>query len=319
MVNLTPLKLGTGYVPGDTIVVDESLDFSTLATGTIDTTVATVTSSMSDVTVVEQGTNYIAGQLLDVTGDQSAAASGVVLIETVGLIGNVETISVDTAGTGYQDDDDNSTVAFATSYPQTISSLFDDTGTGSVSLTESSLDMTHTNNTTDPELRVSVVLGDISHMFIDNAGVSGTYVIGDEITFTGDGTGATWEVSAAAAGQITGIQRKTAASTPYTYATVLDIDSISGSGAELTPHITGPVSDFYIADAGSGLTEGTYLVDVLLTDITNNGEGDYTTADIDLLNPIESKIGVSINLTDTSTATEYKLVVTDGVLYLEEL
>ena len=148
------------------------------------------------------------------------------------------------------------------SYPQTIGTgsttnypTFDDAGTNST-YTETSVVLDEAGNTT-ADIRPHKILGDVGIVEIEAAGTG--YAVGEEIYIAGDGDSARWEITAiGGSGEITGVQRTTAQSSPYTFASVSIIDTIAGSGATLNVYLVGEIVDFHQYVSGSGYTASTF-------------------------------------------------------------
>lgn len=107
---LSIVTAGTGYVATDTIVLVENVDFSSLGTGSLDTTVATIVGQAATTTVTVGGTGWITGDVVSasetssdllgsgITGTVTASALVGDTPETGGV---VSAFTVVDGGTGY--------------------------------------------------------------------------------------------------------------------------------------------------------------------------------------------------------------------------
>ena len=195
--------------------------------------------------------------------------------------GEISNIKISNGGSGFVVIDCNDA-----SFPQTRGTgsttnlpVFDDTGT-STTFTETRISLDEGGNST-ADIRIKKIIGDVGFIEIQNAGTG--YAVGDVINVSGDGSGARWEVSViGGSGEITGVQRTSVQTTPYTNAGLV-ITTTSGSGANLVPYLVGTIIEFCYFDKGTGYIGNEFVYrpsDSTNDGFTWSGEG-TTTGDTD--------------------------------------
>ena len=106
VVAFTVIDGGTGYVAADTIVVTESLDFSTTDVGLLTSATATLVSpvdgviSEDELQLVDGGSRYEATQTYTVV-DVGSTSDAVITVDTIGPGGDVLTYTITNGGSGY--------------------------------------------------------------------------------------------------------------------------------------------------------------------------------------------------------------------------
>ena len=214
------------------------------------------------------------------------------------LQGGITRVEIMDGGSGFFVIDSGSV-----SYPQTIGTgsttnnpTFDAAGTNST-YTETNIELDESGNTT-ADIRINKVIGDVGIIEIQNAGTG--YLVGEEIGFSGDGKGAVWEITTiGGSGEITGVQRNTAQTTPYTFITGYVINTAGGSGAILKEYLVGEIVSFNREDVGTGylVNEYRYALGSAVDDGftwsgygTTTGDTDDSGIDVIFVNARDEKI-----------------------------
>ena len=220
--------------------------------------------------------------------------TAVVVDKTTELLGGISYVEIVDGGTGFFIYD-SSAGAWT---PQTFNTdVFDSTGTGGQSITETQLYPPNDGGGVDADIRVDSVVGDVEYIQIVSQALSGT---GDG-TYDFDVWGDTpnsnrseWRITVVS-DVITQVERVTAGS-GYTFTN--DITSISGVTGTFTlrPYIVGLIGDFSVVSAGSGYTSTTYnLTEATRAGFTVTGEGTTNLGTLDVVfnNPINEKLKLS--------------------------
>jgi len=102
---LSIVTKGIGYAVGDSITLAESLDFSDADTGTIDSTVSSVTGAVNTVTVTDGGTGWLTGDIISVNELESDLVGTGLTGTVTANAGVVSGFTVVNAGINYVDGD----------------------------------------------------------------------------------------------------------------------------------------------------------------------------------------------------------------------